>query len=170
MEKDYQKKFNAICTNPFITIIANKYYGLPIDDVEERIFDEIALLESNYLLSGKTCIVYPNIKYFIARKAYPGYLSTDWIFPGERYLRYDPFIIAARDLDDRKSYQKFKLKKPIICREAFSDVLPENIGDLDIFAQYTDFGMESDTYPNVNFSNLNEKMGGGLVLKPISKP
>lgn len=166
MDYIYEKNFRTLCSNPFATFIANKYKGRPIDEIIDLIYEELILFESTYLLSGKLCMVYPNIKSQIALKDYPCYLSNDEIKKGTRYLRYDPFIIATNNPDNLKSYQSYKLNKIIICREFFEYYLPTNIGELDTFAYYTDNNYDD---PSVNYGRLNRMIGEGLVLKPIKK-
>lgn len=166
MGSDYEKNFQALCSNPFDAEIAYKYRGRPLDEIMEHIYEELPLFESSYLLSGRYCMVYPNIKYQKAAKNYMCYFSNDLIKKGERYLRYDPLVIATPNPDNRKLYKAYKLSNMIICRSYYEWYLPEDITELDQFAM----NIEDEVYDSeVNYRNLSYHLGQGLVLKPIKK-
>ena len=161
MDYIYEKNFRTLCTNPFATYIANKYKGEPIEKIIDHMYEDMIMFESMYLLSGKLCMVYPNIKSQVALKDYPCFLSNDEIKKGTRYLRYDPFVIATNNPDNLKSYQAYKLNKIIICREYFEYYLPTTISELDTFACYADNCMDDH---DINYRRLNAMTGGGLIL------
>ncbi|MBO4245887.1 MAG: hypothetical protein J5892_04045 [Bacilli bacterium] len=167
MDLVYEKNFQTLCSNPFFTIIAHRYHGQPIDKIIEHIYEELIEFESNYLLSGKSCIVYPNITSQIAIKQYACNLSIDSILKGEHYLRFNPLIIATYEPENYKSYETYVLKRPIICRESFYNDLPQDISDLDDFACHAESGYNTDCYPNINFSHFYDQIGGAFVLKRI---
>lgn len=166
MGSNYEKNFQALCTDPFTTMIANNYKGRPIEEIMEHIYEDLISYESYYLLSGKLCLVYPVIKSQIALKDYQCAFSNDIIRKGTRYLRYDPFIVATSNPNNPKSYQPYKLCREIICTEYYEYYLPDNINDLDNMACYADNCMDD---PDINYRCLNDYMGQCMTLKPIKK-
>ena len=161
---NYEEELKKLGTNIFASATIDKYYGRPIEEIYELIDEYL----SYYILDGKYCMVYPNIKYPLPRaiKCYPSYLSNDMIMKGDSYARYNPLVIATTNINDPSKYEAYKLERPIICTAHQELYLPQNINELDDMAYKTDYCIED---LEINYRILNDYMGGQMILKPIKK-
>ena len=164
MANTYDEELRKLNSNIFVKAVIKEYYGRPIEEIYEHIDDYLSF----HILYGKYCMVYPNIKYPLphAMKDYPSYLSRDIILKGSSYVRYNPFVIATSDIDDKSKYQVYKLDHDIICTANQEFYLPTTINELDDMAYNTDYCIENQ---EINYRRLNDFMGGQMILKPIKK-
>ena len=164
----YNQQFRELCTNIFATIIANKYKGKPIEEIQDSINCEMENYLSWYLLRESYCMVYPLIRYQVARKNYQCFLSRNDIWKGSCYYRYMPLIIATDHPDNPKTYKKYKLSEIIICHEVMEDSLPTNINGLDNMAYHANYALLDDN-STIDYEHFSHVLGSQLSLIPIKK-
>ena len=157
-----QEELESLKTNRIAKQIIEDMKGESINRIIEAILKEEAIntsMDSDFF-SGDIVLVHESIKEYHTKKEMTCDFSANLIKKGGLYLNYRPII---ENLTTKKVYV---LKKSIKVEPAYFDLLPTNIAELEELNYKMKLQIE-DNY--IDYSHLNQVMGGALVLRRLNK-
>ena len=159
--KTYLKELETLKTNRIAKQIVERMYSESINKICEAILKEETIntsMDSDFFL-GDIVLLHESIKEYHAKTSMTCDFSTNLIKRG-LYLNYRPML---ENLTTKKVYV---LKRSIKVEPAYFDLLPTNITELEELNYKMKLQIE-DNY--IDYSHLNQVMGGELVLRRLNK-
>ena len=157
----YLKELDNLKTNRITKQIVERMYGESINKIYEAILKEETIntsMDSDFFF-GDIVLLHESIKEYHAKTSMTCDFSTNLIKRG-LYLNYRPML---ENLTTKKVYV---LKRSIKVEPAYFDLLPTNITELEELNYKMKLQIE-DNY--IDYSHLNQVMGGELVLRRLKK-
>ena len=158
----HQEELESLKTNRIAKQIIEDMKGESINRIIEAILKEEAIntsMDSDFF-SGDIVLVHESIKEYHTKTEMTCDFSANLIKKGGLYLNYRPII---ENLTTKKVYV---LKRSIKVEPAYFDLLPTNIAELEELNYKMKLQIE-DNY--IDYSHLNQVMGGALVLRRLNK-
>ena len=158
----YLKELETLKTNRIAKQIVERMYGESINKIYEAILKEETIntsMDSDFFL-GDIVLLHESVKECHTKTSIACDFSANLIKKGGLYLNYRPML---ENITTKKIYV---LKRSIKVEPAYFDLLPTNIRELEELNYKMKLQIE-DNY--IDYSHLNQVMGGELVLRRLNK-
>ena len=160
--EEYHKEIENLKTNRISKQITEIMYGESINKIYEAILKEEAIntsTDTDFFI-GDIVLLHESIKEYHTKAGITCDFSGNMIKRGGLYLNYRPML---ENLTTKKVYV---LKRSVRVEPAYYDLLPTNITELEELNYKMKLQLE-DNY--IDYSHLNQVMGGTLVLRRLNK-
>ena len=158
----YHNELENLKTNRIARQITEKMYGESINKIYEAILKEESIntsTDTDFFI-GDIVLLHKSIKEYHTKAGITCDFSGNMIKRGGLYLNYRPML---ENLTTKKVYV---LKRSVRVEPAYYDLLPTNITELEELNYKMKLQLE-DNY--IDYSHLNQVMGGTLVLRRLNK-